>query len=157
MSNLYELYPINLSTAKKFINDYHRHNVAPIGWKFGIGLKCKDKLIGVICVGRPIARSLDNGITAEVIRSCVLDNYPNANSMLYGAAWRACKAMGYKKMITYTQQDETGSSLKAIGMINIKNLKPRGDWADASKSRPRVKPIKETSNISRIRWEITIQ
>ena len=35
--------------------------------------------------------------------------------MLYGAAWRAAKALGYKKIYTYTRQSENGSSLRAAG------------------------------------------
>ena len=150
----YTLAPISLADAKKFINEFHRHNVSPQGWKFGISLLEEDKLVGVICVGRPIARALDDGFTAEVTRSCVLDNKPNANSMLYGAAWRACKAMGYTKMITYTQHSESGSSLKAIGMKDVAILEPRGDWADSGVKRKRTKPAKITANVRRVRWEI---
>jgi len=152
----YTLAPISIAEAKKFIDSYHRHNVAPTGWKFGISLLEDSNLIGVICVGRPIARALDNGFTAEVIRSCVLDNKPNANSMLYGAAKRACKAMGYTKMITYTQHSESGSSLRAIGMKEVAILEPRGDWADSSVKRVRKKSTKITANVKRIRWEIIL-
>jgi hypothetical protein len=152
----YTLVPISLDKAKKFVDSYHRHNVSPQGWKFGIGLECEGELIGVVCVGRPVARALDDGYTAEVTRSCVIDNMPNANSMLYGAARRACKAMGYTKLITYTQHQESGSSLKAIGMIPVANLKPRGDWADSGVTRVRTKPKKVTANVERIRWEIQL-
>ena len=37
--------------------------------------------------------------------------------MLYGACCRIAKAMGYKKVITYTLQSEDGSSLKASNFI----------------------------------------
>lgn len=35
--------------------------------------------------------------------------------LLYGAACRAAKAMGYRKVITYILQSEPGTSLKASG------------------------------------------
>jgi hypothetical protein len=35
--------------------------------------------------------------------------------MLYAAAWRASKAMGAKRLITYTLAEERGVSLKAAG------------------------------------------
>jgi hypothetical protein len=35
--------------------------------------------------------------------------------MLYGAAWRVARAMGYRKIITYTLKSEHGTSLKAAG------------------------------------------
>jgi hypothetical protein len=35
--------------------------------------------------------------------------------MLYGAAWRAAKALGYKHIVTYTRKSENGASLRAAG------------------------------------------
>ncbi len=64
--------------------------------------------------GRPVARAFDDGLTLEVNRTCT-DGTRNANSMLYGAVWRAARAMGYARCITYTQHDESGASLKAAG------------------------------------------
>jgi hypothetical protein len=74
-----------------------------------------ERLIGVVIVGRPVARRQDDGYTAEITRCCVLDNQRNANSKLYGAAVRAAKAMGYRRVITYTLPEESGASLKAVG------------------------------------------
>ncbi|MDX3714967.1 hypothetical protein PV733_39795 [Streptomyces europaeiscabiei] len=41
-------------------------------------------------VGRPVARHLDDGTTVEVTRTAS-DGAHNANSLLYGASWRAAK------------------------------------------------------------------
>ena len=30
--------PVTLRQAQKFIEDHHRHNKPPRGWKFGVGL-----------------------------------------------------------------------------------------------------------------------
>jgi len=87
-------------------------------------------------VGRPVARHYDDGYTAEVTRCCT-DGSKNACSMLYGAAWRAAKALGYRKLITYTRSDESGSSLRAAGWRVIGERKARS-WSEASISRPRV-------------------
>ena len=35
--------------------------------------------------------------------------------MLYAAAWRAAQAMGYRKIITYILDTESGTSLRAAG------------------------------------------
>ena len=35
--------------------------------------------------------------------------------MLYAAAWRAARAMGYRKLITYILDTEPGTSLRAAG------------------------------------------
>lgn len=112
-----ELTPITLRQAKAFVSEHHRHNAAPQGHKFSIGLTEGGELIGVCIVGRPSARHMDDGYTEEVLRVCVLEGKQNANSMLYGAAARACKAMGYKSVITYTLPEESGASLRAAGFV----------------------------------------
>jgi len=67
-------------------------------------------------VGRPISRYLDDGMTLEVNRCCT-DGTPNACSILYGAATRASKALGYKRLFTYTLRSEPGTSLKASNWV----------------------------------------
>ena len=66
--------PINLKEANLFVENFHRHNKKVQGAKFCLGASYNDKLVGVIIVGRPVARKLDDGFTAEVTRSCVLEN-----------------------------------------------------------------------------------
>lgn len=71
-------------------------------------------MVGVAICGRPVARRLDDGYTLEVNRLCT-NGTPNACSILYAAAYRAARAMGYNKVITYILDTENGSSLKAAG------------------------------------------
>ena len=129
-----DLQPITYADACDFIKNHHRHHLPPQGWKFGIAVNDGKKIVGVVTVGRPVARHLDNGWTLEVTRNCT-DGTKNAASMLYGAAWRAAKALGYKRLITYTPKEELGTSLVAS---NFKLLyeSPGGSWS--SKSRPRI-------------------
>lgn len=115
----YKLTPITLRQANDFVRDHHRHNAPPQGHKFSIGLLREERLVGVVIVGRPIARRNDDGKTAEITRCCVLDGNPNANSALYGAAWKAARAMGYERIITYTLPEESGCSLRAAGFRRI--------------------------------------
>lgn len=56
--------------------------------------------------------SIDNGETLEICRVCTDGTY-NTCSMLYGACVRVGRAMGYKRIITYTLESEHGSSVKA--------------------------------------------
>ena len=58
--------------------------------------------------------TLDDGLTLEVNRLCT-DGTKNACSFLYGAAARAAKVMGYRKIITYILDTESGVSLRASG------------------------------------------
>lgn len=109
-----ELRPCDFQTARDFVGEHHRHNKPPVGRKFSIAVYDGNRLCGVAMVGRPIGRYLDDGLTLEVNRCCT-DGTKNACSMLYGAAWRAAKALGYKHIITYTRESENGASLRASG------------------------------------------
>jgi hypothetical protein len=148
-----QIVPITLRTARDFVAAHHRHNKPPVGWKFGIGLMMGQTLVGVATAGRPVARHLDDGLTLEVNRTCT-DGTPNANSMLYGAVWRAARAMGYRRCITYTQADETGASLRAAGWVRVKNLPARGSWAESSVNlRARRDPV-GNGGVPRVLWHI---
>jgi hypothetical protein len=110
---------LKLSTIKKaeadeFIRAHHRHHQPSVGWKFGLAAYRGDILVGVAVVGRPVARMLDDGVTLEVTRLCT-DGTRNAASFLYGAARRACCALGYTRLLTYTLESEPGTSLIAAG------------------------------------------
>lgn len=107
-----ELRPCDFHTAQVFVRENHRHNKPPVGHKFSIACYDGDRLCGVCMVGRPVSRYLDDGMTLEINRCCT-DGTKNACTMLYGAACRAAKALGYKKMVTYTLETEPGTSLRA--------------------------------------------
>jgi hypothetical protein len=114
-------------------------------------------MVGVAMVGRPISRHFDNGFTAEVNRTCT-DGSKNANSMLYGAAWKAAKAMGYTRLITYTQADETGASLRAVGWVKVREFAAYNDWQRSDRElKPEQLEIPVHSSSSRILWEITTE
>ena len=147
--------PITLREASAFIERHHRHNKPPRGWKFGVGLKLGDELVGVATAGRPVARHYDDGLTLEVNRTCT-DGTRNANSMLYGAVWRAAKAMGYKRCITYTQADETGASLRAAGWVKVKELEARKSWAESSVALKDKRCPVGNGGVSRVLWECRV-
>lgn len=99
-------------------------------------------LRGVAIVGRPVARHLQDGYTAEVTRLCT-DGTPNACSMLYEAAWRAAKAVGYLRIITYTLPQEGGASLRAAGWHLI-GPAGGGSWSRAGRPRADEHPLECT-------------
>ncbi len=109
-----ELCPVTLKAANEYVKEHHRHHGAVVGHKFSIGATKDGVLVGVAICGRPVSRVLDDGYTLEVTRLCT-DGTPDVCSMLYGAAYRAARAMGYKKVVTYILDTETGSSLRAAG------------------------------------------
>lgn len=107
-----ELKPCDFATARAFVGEHHRHNKPPVGHKFSVAVYDGDRLCGVVVVGRPVGRYLDDGLTLEVTRCCT-DGTRNACTKLYGAACRAAQALGYKRIVTYTRQSENGASLRA--------------------------------------------
>lgn len=147
MSDLH-IVPIGFRDACAFVAMWHRHLKPPRGMKFCLGIADGTTLVGVAIVGRPVARAYDDGRTLEVNRTAT-DGTRNVNSMLYGAAWRAAKALGYLRLITYTMDDETGASLRAAGYRIIASRPARPGW-DAP-SRPR--DSHGADEIPRTLWE----
>lgn len=105
--------PLKLKEANEFVRNFHRHNRPVVGHVFSIGASDGSKLVGVAICGRPVARMLDDGVTLEVLRLCVVDNSPKGScSFLYSRAWRAASSLGWNKLITYTLRSESGASLR---------------------------------------------
>lgn len=132
-------FPIGWREAVAFIKDVHRHHQPPQGWKFGVGAKQGEKVVGVVMVGRPVARMLDDGHTAEVIRLAT-DGTKNACSFLYGAARRAAFELGYQRIITYILEGEPGTSLKASGWRYV-GPAGGGSWSRPSRKRDDKAPL----------------
>ena len=123
------LVPMSLREANVYVDAHHRHHKSVVGHKFSIGCEKDGQLAGVVIVGRPVSRYLDNGTTLEVTRLCS-NGEKNVCSFLYGAAARAAKALGYRKIITYTLDTEPGiSPSKAICWPS-----PTSRWAAVSPS-----------------------
>lgn len=143
-----EIVPMTLKQANRFVEREHRHHGEVRGQKFSIGCAVGDEIVGVVIVGRPVSRVLDNGWTLEVLRCCT-DGTKNACSALYAAAWRASRAMGYKKLVTYTLASESGVSLKAAGWRVVAEVRG-GSWS--RRDRPRV--VKNPAQLEfKFRWE----
>lgn len=141
--------PITLKEANEFVRLHHRHHYPLPGHKFSIAVADSDKdaIVGVAIVGLPCARFLMDGWTLEVRRTCT-DGTKNANSMLYGACWRAAKAMGYRKLVTYTLPEEGGVSLRAAGWVCV-GAAGGGKWSCPSRPRVDRHPTQE-----KLRWEV---
>jgi hypothetical protein len=155
--------PTTLEEANAFVVQHHRHRGAVVGAKFciaaaerreigdtrpggaGYGMHM-DCVVGVAIVGRPVARSLDDGWTLEVNRCCT-DGTRNACSALYAASWRATRAMGYRRLVTYTLDTETGASLRAAGFRVVSEVRGRS-WSCPSRPRVDTAPHQD-----KLRWE----
>lgn len=152
MSSDLHLTPVTRAEARDFIALWHRHLPrTPTTWLYQVGVARGDTLVGVIIVGRPTARvtAASEPRTVEAHRCCVADSEPHAASMLYGAAWRVAKALGYCRLITYTEHPEPGTSLRAAGLRVVAERPARGGWDVPS--RRRIPHGRE--HVARTLWE----
>ena len=141
--------PLPLDEANEFVRRHHRHHTPTVGHKFSLGVADEaGEVRGVAIVGRPTARRLDDGLTLEVTRVAT-DGCPNACSALYAAAWRAARAMGYQKIVTFTLDSEPGTSLRAAGWKVVSST-PGRSWSVPSRPRVDKHPLQQ-----RFKWEMT--
>lgn len=146
------LHPITLREARSFVTEHHRHHRAPQGGLFAVGASADgDEVSGVVIVGRPVARRLADGWTAEVTRLCVLEDRRNVSSALLAAAWRAARAMGYRRLVTYTLPHEGGASLRGAGWRCVGEA-GGGTWHRATRPRVDTHPMQ-----AKLRWEISAE
>lgn len=153
--------PITLRQARDFVEEHHRHHVAPQGGLWAIALVDDSyrrnqvnhqmephiELLGVAIAGRPVSRVLQRQGCLEVVRVCVLEGVRNGCSMLYGRCRRIGQQMGYAKTITYTLQREHGSSLEASG-FKPAALTRGGSWDHRGRRRHDKHPTEP-----KVRWE----
>lgn len=139
--------PLPLDEANAYVERHHRHSNPTVGHKFTLGAAIGTEIVGVAIVGRPVARPLDDGWTLEVLRVCSTGER-NVCSFLYGACWRAARALGYRKLVTYTLASETGSSLRAAGWRTVGEVSARS-WDTPSRPRVDKHPLQ-----GRLRWEV---
>ena len=133
-----EAIPLELSVANKFVEELHRHHDPVHRDKFRIGASYNGKLVGVVQVGRPVSRMLDDGKTVEVVRLCT-DGTKDVCSFLYSRAARIAKEMGYEKIITYILETESGASLRSCGWLED-GTTSGGHWSRPSRKRTTTAP-----------------
>jgi hypothetical protein len=143
-----EAVPMDLEGANEFVSRHHRHHKPVVGHKFSIGAALDGNLIGVVIVGRPVARRRDDGETLEVTRLATdgiarptgkvnrrgEPTFHNPCSLLYAAAARAAFALGYRRIGTYIRSDEPGTSLGAAGWRMVAST-PGRSWSVPSRPR----------------------
>lgn len=141
-----KLSPVSIRDAREYVRQFHRHHPPPVGGLFALGAALEGEIVAVAIVGRPVARMLQDGWTCELTR-LASDGTRNACSFLYGRAWRAAQALGWRRMITYTLASEDGASLKAAG-FNLIGEAGGGSWSRERRPRVDRHPTQE-----KLRWE----
>jgi hypothetical protein len=127
--------PVSLAVANEHVAAWHRHNDPVIQCVFKVGASDTDGVLRAVAIAEsPKGRGNMDGDTIEVTR-VASDGTRNACSLLYGACARAGFALGYRRVITYNQGDESGSSLRAAGYRVIASRPPRRGWDTVSRPR----------------------
>lgn len=150
--------PMTLRAANDFVAQFHRHNgrTSRNGGKWAIGVSTGAALVGVAIVGNPLSARYMDGVTAEILRCCTLPEAPKgAVSFLYSRCWKIWAAMGGHKLITYTLESESGSSLRGAGWKTVAKCPASqiGENWNKGKDNPRAwQPI---YGQQKLRWEIT--
>ena len=118
-----------------FVAETHRKLPKVQGGMWCVSVRAGDEIVGVAIVGWPsqeqTTREADH---LRVLRLSVRDGHKNACSMLYGACWRAARAMGCTSMDTFTHLEEPGTSLRAAGWIED-GVTAGGEHSRASRPR----------------------
>lgn len=133
MGDRLRLAPCDFDIAAEFVRVHHRHHTPPVGHKFSLAAMSGEDCVGVVIVGRPVARRRDDGRTLEVTRLCTA-GHPNACSFLYGAAARAAFSLGFSRIGTYILKSEPGTTLKAAGWKLIGET-PGRSWSVPTRPR----------------------
>lgn len=118
--------PLTLKQANELVARLHRHHKPATGHRFSLGCEDATGLHGAAICGRPVARGCDPYRTLEVTR-LVTDGTKNACSILYAAAARVAREMGFVKIQTYILQNESGHSLLVSGWLWEADT-TGGDW-----------------------------
>src|SRR5262245_57722600 len=139
--------PLTLREANAFVKEHHRHNAEVTGCRFAVGCEVDGKLVGVAVAGRPVARRLDDGRTLEITRVCSTGER-NVNSWLYARVARIARMLGYRRVITYSLEKESGASLRAVGARITGRVEPQ-EWSVPSRPR-RSQPVYLES---KVRWD----
>lgn len=158
--------PTTIKAARIFVARHHRHHDPDRGGLFACAVEHGGEVVGVAVVGRPKARMLQDGRTAEVTRLCVSprllvgrrglcspiassegDAPAGACSMLYGACWRAARALGYQRLLTYILDTEVGLTLRAAGWHCVGEA-GGGSWSRLSRPREGLAPQQ-----GKLRWQ----
>jgi hypothetical protein len=130
--------PIRQRDAFDFVARVHRHHRPPQGSLRCYSVAVGTEVCGVAIVGRPVARHLDDGETCEVIRLAT-NGTRNACSMLYAMSWRGAENEGYRRIVTYILESETGASLRASGWRFLWETSG-GSWDRGSRPREDTAP-----------------
>lgn len=153
------LFPCTLRRANDYVERFHRHNTRTSrdGGKWAVGAAVGADVVAVAIVGNPVSASLMDGWTAEVLRVCTdIAAAPRGTcSMLYAACWRAWRAIGGRRLVTYTLTTESGSSLKGLKELGWRQVAETVPCPPGWRKKDHLKRVhQEVMSKVKYRWEV---
>lgn len=157
MGRMIDLRPLTRDQANAWIDAHHRHHPPVTAHRFAIGAFVDGRMVGAIVIASPTAQALNDGLTFEVTRLCCVGGQHNVASRLIGSAYRASKAMGVRRLVSYTRHDESGCCFQAAGWCPVAPVKGR-PWHRNERRQPILPGVYSptTEIVDRVRWEIAI-
>jgi hypothetical protein len=134
--------PLTRDEANRFIVAKHRHHGRVTSHRFIVGAELDGELVGCAVVECPNAPRLQDSRVAEVTRLCT-DGTKNVCSLLYAKCSKLAREWGFKRIITYILDTETGVSLRASGWVFEANTRggtrhrPSRPRTDKSSTQPK--------------------
>jgi hypothetical protein len=140
--------PVTRDGAFAWVRQHHSTNpVPPASWLTGCAVYAGGELVCVAILGRPTARRLHDGRTAEVTRCASDGRAEHAASMALAAITRAAVALGYRRLVSYRLLGEAGASYRGAGW-RVTGLTRAEEWSRPSRARkPAAQPGRKA------RWE----
>ena len=107
-------------------------------------------MVGVVCVGRPTNRVLQDRGYGEILRVCIIGEHEHACSFAFARGRELARALGFASVVTYNLEGESGSSLRAAGFRAVAHLPARPSMTRGSS---RVRSDGRRPVEPKTRWE----
>lgn len=153
--------PITIREANNFILIHHRHH-RPTSrncgkWAISVIDSITKELVGVAICSNPVSATFMDGYTIEVTRLCVLENAPKGTaSFLLSQCAKIWKTMGGRRILTYTLDYESGSSLRGAGWFQSGVVNPHNNWRTKSSSDGKNRDDLAIYQFKKFRWEFEL-
>jgi len=111
--------PLNLDQANLLISLWHRHHTPVVNHRFSLGaIDDSGVAHGAVIVAQPVSQHSGPAHEVAEVTRLVTDGTRNACSILYAAAARSARHMGYTRIQTFSLVAAPGTSLKASGWVS---------------------------------------
>lgn len=153
--------PITIKEANSIVLAHHRHH-RPTSrncgkWAISAIDNLTGEIIGVAICSNPVSATYMDGYTLEVTRLCVVENAPKGTaSFLLANCAKIWMTMGGKRILTYTLDYESGSSLKGAGWEKKGVVAPHKNWKYKSDGDGKTRDDLLIYQHKKFRWELEL-